>query len=278
MNDNNVNIYETLSKSVFDSWISDIRKSSLSLVKGSIIIPEKLIVFAWKYASIQTYELKDRFGGSIHFINSVESIFINKLSELAYVIGLGYTETQILTGKSPVVLDPGSKDERVVIDSKYICANKEIFCISGSKKYTYPTVSKHLTTNQMIVYIDAIRISSFKRDYAHINFVDNKIKATVLGIADKNDIPSSIDQSKYLGYSNIYSSFVKFDRLLDIPAIIKKTHNQTIPEFVNYVYKMKRDDVDSTMIEIKNSLNFAIENNSVSIIDYSKLFDPILKS
>ena len=112
------NIYDS-GTNIVDSWIRDIKQKNINgVVPISLFIPSKLIVFAWTYANYQTYELKNRLGATIKFMECLESIFVNKLAQIALAMYYGYSDDDILKGNSFVGLDYTSKDERFFVDKQ----------------------------------------------------------------------------------------------------------------------------------------------------------------
>lgn len=269
------NIFENHTKNVFDSWVIDIKQTNKNGVSPiSIYVSAKLIVFAWAYATYQTYDLKNRIG-NINFTNCIESIFVNKISQIAFALYSGYSDDDIMLGKSFVDPNPESKDERYFINMYLYSGNKPLL-ISGTKKYNYPTVKKIPTEGQLIIYVDANRYTYNKSYISRLNIQNNGIKVTLLGYANKTDIRLNQDQKKLLEYSTTRSAYTGLSIVKDISSIdfVKKQFNP--PDFSKELICCS--DIDKKLNDIINYIKSVNDNKPIIKINYSELFDPIIKN
>lgn len=260
-------------KNVFDNWTTDIREQNVNGVKPiSLYIPAKLIVFAWSYATYQTYDLKNRLG-NLNFVTSLESIFINKIAQIAYALYCGYSDDDILTGKSFVDPNPESKDERFFVDTLLYNGNKPVV-ISGTKKFNYPFVKKNPNEGQLFIYVDAARYTYNKSYISRLNIQNNSLKVTLLGFANKTDIRLNQDQKKLLDYSNIYSAFTGFSILKSVDNVTYVKKQYVVPKFVNELICC--GEIDKKLTDIVNYIKSVNDNKPIVKVNYSALFDPIL--
>ncbi len=269
------NLFENRAARVFERWVDDIKLKNINGVKPiSMIIPAKLIVFAWSYASYQTHELKSRFG-AINFVESLEKIFLNKLAQITLALYYGYSDDDILDGKSFVHLDPSTKDERVIVDMYMFHGNKPI-SVSGTKRFVYPTVDRHPMHGQLFVYIDASRFVSSQRAISRINIHNATIKATIIGYASKSDIKIYQEQALLLKYSNKYSAFKGFENLKSINDLSYQERLFVVPQ---YVQELKcHENIEQKINEILNYIKNNTEIKSIVQIDYEKLFSGVLNT
>jgi hypothetical protein len=264
------NIFDAGTK-IVESWINDIKQKNINgVVPQSIFVPSKLIVFAWTYATYQTYELKNRLGSSIKFIECLESIFVNKLAQIALAIYYGYNDDDILKGKTFVSLDYSSKDERFFVDMQAYAHNK-LINVSGTKKFAYPIANKHPNDGQLIIYIDGVRLVAQNRSIARLNIKDGMIKATILGYATKTDLKLNQDQSKFMGYSNMHTAFTGFDILKSVDDVTVTKKQYQVPEYVTEL--VCYDNIEQKLENIMNSIKASTETKPIVKIDYKSLFD-----
>ena len=268
-------IFENRTAQVFERWVNDIKLKNVNNIKPiSLIIPAKLIVFAWAYASYQTHELKNRFG-SINFVECLEDVFLNKIAQITLALHYGYSDDDILDGKSFVHLDPSAKDERVLIDMHMYHGNKPI-SISGTKRFVYPTVDKYPNYGQLFVYIDASRLVSSQRAITRINIQNATLKSTIIGYATKSDIRTNQEQALLLKYSNKYSAFKGFDILKPISDLTHPNKQYAVPKYVEEIkcYENMERKMNEILTYIKNNT----EIKPIVQIDYEKLFSGIINT
>lgn len=264
------NIFETNTSNIMNSWMRDIRLKNINNVQPiSFFVSAKLIIFAWTYATYQTNELKNRLGSSVKFFDAVESIFCNKLAQIAMALYLGFTDDDIFDGKTFITLDPSSKDERFACaDQLYY--NDRLLTVSGTKKYLYPTIKKYTNDSQLFVYIDAVRYVSDSTPLPRLNIKDNFIKVTLIGCANKFDLRDNQDQSKFLGYSKSHTSFTGLNILKPVEGITFGTRQYIVPQYVKEIkcsndLKIKLDNIIETIKSYS-------EVKPIQKIDYHKLF------
>ena len=266
-------VFNTRPEIVYESWVKDIKKKNLNKTEPiNIMIPAKLIIFAWSYATYQTHELKSRYG-NINFITCLEQVFINKLSEIALALHFGYHDEDILTGNSFVRLDPSSSDERYTSTVQFYNGNKPI-SVSGTKKFLYPTIDKYPSFGQCFIYIDAVRYRCGNEIVSRLNIQNNSIKATIIGFASKTDLRANQEQNLLLEYSKTHSAFTGFEILRNIDAL---THNNKRYSIPKYVDELKCCDLDDKLNTIVSHIKNNTDSKPISYIDYSLLFDPIIK-
>ena len=267
------NIFENRTAHVFERWVEDIKKKNVNeTIPVSLIVPAKLIVFAWTYASYQTHELKNRFG-SINFVECLEDVFLNKIAQITLALYFGYNDDDILDGKTFVHLDPSAKDERIFIDMYLFQENKPIR-VSGTKRFIYPTVEKNPTYGQLFVYIDASRLVSTQRALSRINIQNATLKSTIVGYATKGEIKTNQEQALLLKYSNKYSAFKGFETLKSINNLSYQEKRYGVPK---YVEELKcHDNMECKMSEILTYIKNNTEMKPIVQIDYAKLFDGII--
>lgn len=268
-------IFENRTAQVFERWVNDIKQKNINGVKPiSLIIPAKLIVFAWSYASYQTHELKNRFG-SINFVECLEDVFLNKIAQITLALHYGYSDDDILNGKSFVHLDPSAKDERVLIDMHMYNGNKPI-SVSGTKRFVYPSVERYPSYGQLFVYIDASRLVSAQRAITRINIQNATLKATIIGYASKSDIRTNQEQALLLKYSNKYSAFKGFNILKPISDLTYQNKQYAVPKYVEEI--KCHDSMERKMNEILAYIKNNTEIKPIVQIDYEKLFFDILNT
>lgn len=267
------NIFNTRPETVHESWIKDIKKKNLNKTEPiNIMIPAKLIVFAWSYSTYQTHELKSRYG-NINFVTCLEQVFMNKLAEIALALYFGYHDGDILDGNSFVRLDPSSSDERYVSTLQLYSGNKPI-SVSGAKKFLYPTIDKYPAFGQCFVYIDAARYRCGNEVLSRINIQNNSIKATIIGFASKTDLKANQEQNLLLEYSNKHSAFTGFELLKNVNLLIHNHKRYSVPKYVEELQCCDLDEKLNTIITyIKNNT----DSKPISYIDYASLFDPIIR-
>lgn len=267
------NIFENRTAHVFERWVEDIKQKNVNGTKPiSLIVPAKLIVFAWAYASYQTHELKNRFG-SINFVECLEDVFLNKIAQITLALYFGFNDDEILDGKTFVHLDPSSKDERIAIDMYLFNGNKPIK-VSGTKRFLYPTVDKYPDYGQLFVYIDATRLVSAQRAISRINIQNATLKATIIGYVNKSDVRAHQEQALLLKYSNRYSAFKGFDVLKPISDLTYKPKQFQVPKFVE---ELKcHDNMERKMSEILTYIKNNTEIKPIVQINYEKLFAGII--
>jgi hypothetical protein len=267
------NIFSQNIKQIFESWIADVKKANIYSTKPiSLIIPAKLIVFAWDYATYQTHELKTRFN-SINFNTTIESIFLNKLAQITLAMHFGFLDDAIIAGKTFVGVDPSSKDERYFVDMLMYDNGKPVK-ITGTKKFIYPTVDKYPTSGQLFVYIDATRILSGDNIISRIAIQNNAIKATILGYVTKSDIKSHQNQSFLLDYSNKYSSFVGLNVTKPIDSLTFVHKQSIVPDYMKDL--ICYDNIEEKLSDIITQLKSNVDNTTIQTINYKDLFDPII--
>lgn len=264
---------------VFLHWRNDIynlREHTPNFI--SITIPSRLVVFAWEYAKNQSFELKKRIGNSMNYFSCIESIFVNKLAELAYVMNAGFSKEDILHGESPIHLNYRGKDERFCISGDQYFQGEVEVVIAGSKKYCYPTVKRYSSKPQSVIYIDAIPITNQSKDFSRINIVNNTIKVTLIGIAAPDDMNRYQDQRRFLGYSNVHTAFVGLQCLR---PVIKQEHQKnesaSIPSFVSAIANATNNDIIKSVQSIRDEIVRSTETKPVGIIDYDALFHGFLE-
>ena len=265
---------------IFTIWKNDICKLNHRQFNFvSINIPSRLIVFAWEYAKLQTAELKQRIGNSINYFACVESVFVNKLAEIGYVLYMGFSKEDILHGRSPVRLDYKGKDERFCIAGSIYKQNDLPLTISGSKRFCYPTIKRRSTAPQTIIYVDANPIVAENKNFSRINIVDNKIKITIIGIANVEDMNVFQDQKRFLGYSNAHTAFIGLKKLTPVSKSIADIDNTMfIPSFVSSIASATSNSINHIVQEINKEIVRATDVRPVGIIDYEKLFENVLKT
>ena len=270
-----MSIYNNHPEQVFDSWVSDIKKKNeYGVLPINVVVSARLIVFAWAYASYQTYELKNRFG-NINFVSCLEQVFLNKIAQIALALHCGYKENDILSGNSFVHLDPSSHDERYNSNIKLLSGNKPIV-ISGTKKFLYPTVDRFPSYGQLFVYIDAARYRSGKEIISRITIKNNELKATILGYGMKTDIRTHQSQNKLLEYSNKHSAFTGFENLRNINDLTYPRQHFTVPKYVEEI--KNSEQIESKLLDIVTYIKNNTDSKPIVQIDYPLLFDPIIKS
>jgi hypothetical protein len=266
-------LFNNKSESISDSWIKDIKKTNVHQNPPiSIMLPAKLIIFAWAYATYQTHELKNRFG-NINFVECLEQIFLNKMAELTIALHMGYHDGDILSGQSFVRLDPSSFDERYNILLPALMKGKSV-SVTGVKKFTYPTIERNPGTSHVFVYIDATRFRSGTQTISRIN-IQNGCKATIIGYGSRTDLKTHQNQSMLASYSNKYSAFVGFDVLKPINEIDFSKRMFAVPKYVSEIACC--DNMDTKINEIVTYLKNISDVKPIVQLDYAAIFDPIIK-
>jgi hypothetical protein len=260
-------------KNVFDNWVIDIKEKNVNGFKPvSLYVSAKLIVFAWAYATYQTHDLKNRLG-NINFVNCLESIFVNKIAQIAFALYHGYSDDDILDGNSFVNLFPEARDERDCVEMNLHNGHKPVV-ISGTKRFNYPTVKKNQIEGQLIVYVDANRYIYNKSYISRLNIQNNSLKVTILGYVTKTDIRLNQDQKKLLDYSTIKSAYTGLSLAKDFTTLSFYRDSCDVPE---YVKELKCcTTIDKKLLDIVNYLKSVNDNKPIVKIDYSALFDPII--
>ena len=266
-------IYDAHPEAIFTSWMKQIKKKNeYQSTPISIQVSAKLIVFAWTYATYQAHELKDRLG-NINIVDTTEQVFINKLAQIAIALNQGFTDDDILQGKTFVHLDPSSNDERYVINMSGYVKSKEL-SISGTKKFLYPVVPKNINNGHVFVYVDAVRMKSMHKTITRLNIVNGTIKVTLLGYATKTDIKQNLDQEMMLEYSNRYSAFAGLNLVRPIQDVVYAARQYNVPKYVEELQCY--DDINSKIDNIVNYIKNATDVSPIIQIDYKALFDPII--
>lgn len=271
------NILPIGTEMVAGAWTDSIKTSNRHIQK-QVIIPSKLIVFAFQYAKLQTAELRRHHGSAIHSDEALESIFVNKLAELGYALYLGYSTDSILNGKSTVSLQYKAKDERVFIQENYKSASGNPLSINGTKKFCYPIININSRKDHLIVYLDAVFAENKK--VSSLKICNGEIKATILGIADIASMNANQNKSVFMGYSNIYTAFTGFKKLR--PAMISGAKPlaviQTIPSFVSSLIKYNKEKMSIELDEAVEFSERALGATATKEIDYEGLFKNIFLS
>ena len=211
--------------------------------------------------------------GNINFVNCLESIFVNKVAQIAFALYNGYSDDDILDGQSFVDLSPEAKDERDFIEMNLHMGHKHIL-ISGTKRFNYPTVKKNPTEGQLIVYVDANRYTYNKSYISRLNIQNNSLKVTILGYVTKTDIKLNQDQNKLLDYSTVKSAYIGLSLAKDFTSLSFYRDWCDVPE---YVKELKcYSNIDQKLQDIINYLKSVNDNKPIVKIDYSALFDPII--
>ena len=267
-------IYDSHPEKIFTSWMQSIKKKNeYQTTPISIQVSAKLIIFAWSYATYQAHELKNRLG-NINIVETTEQIFVNKLAQIGMALYCGFTDDDIFQGKSFVHLDPSSNDERYAINMTAYMNGKPI-TISGTKKFLYPIVNKHTASGQIFIYVDAVRMKSLQRTITKLNIINGNVKVTILGYATKTDIKQNQSQDMLLEYSNRHSTFVGLNLIRPIEKFAYASKPFPIPKYVEELQCYP--DVEQKIKNNTTYINNAVETKPMTQIDYSALFDPIIK-
>ena len=260
-------------KDVFDNWVFDIKEKNVNGFKPvSLYVSAKLIIFAWLYATYQTHDLKNRLG-NINFVTCLESIFLNKIAQIAFALYNGYSDDEILSGHSCIDPHPEGKDERDFADM-YIHSGHKSIIISGTKRFNYPTVKKNPTEGQLIVYIDANRYIYNKSYISRINIQNNSLKVTILGYVTKTDIRFNQDQKKLLDYSTVKTAYTGLSLAKDFTKLEFYRSEFTQPEYAKELACCT--NIDKKLQDIISYLKSVNDNKPIVKVDYAALFDPIL--
>ena len=267
-------IFDSHPENVFNTWMKYIKKKNeYSAAPISIMISAKLIVFAWTYATYQAHELKDRLG-NLNIVETTESIFINKLAQIAYAVYNNYSDEDILTGKSCVHLDPSSLDERYNVNMNVYAKGKPLV-LSGTKKFLFPIVPKNCSSGYFFVYIDAVRLHSTQKTITRLNIANGHIKVTLLGYATKTDIKQNQEQEMMLEYSNKLTAFTGFHLIRPTQEVTYIPRTFNVPKYVEELqcYENIESKLETIIQYIKNSHNI----QPITQINYAALFDDVLR-
>lgn len=260
--------------SISNRWTKDIKIAcgENDVMLFSSTIPCKSVLFAWNYAIQQAQDIKRRQSISYNFWATVESIFLNKLAEITFAFYLGYTEPQILSGKSPISLNGTSKNEINFVDAEIHSILEHKILLSGTKKFNYPTTLKRNTHDQVIVYIDAKPVNTRRSESSCINISPDGIKTTIIGLAEKETLNLHQDSTIYKQYSQTYTSFVGLNKLVSVPKVTWKSQNKEIIK----VNLNENTNYSEEMQKIQSILLSQFETPTVVTIDYNKLFENMI--
>lgn len=271
---NALNSFCTNPITIFNRWTQDIVSGLNHTAKPiNIWLSSRAIVFAWDYAKLQALEIKNRVGNTFDYFAVIESVFINKIAEIAYARMVGYSEDAIFIGKSPVSLNYKGKDERVYIENASYYNGKYPILISGSKKYAYPIIKRRNSMSQAIIYVDASCKRTIDGAVSHIRIDDGKLKVTILGYVIPEDMNIYQDQKLLMGYSNAFTAFTGFRQLRILNEPSEKNQQQAfIPSYIRNIINDSANDIQEKILQIKKELMQESKEPTNTVIDYQKLF------